>query len=68
MGFRKTADGRQHVLRWRGAAALLIVFVVTAAGGAVRAGADGAALAALTAPGAVGIMRHAAQPRAIAIP
>ena len=63
MGFRKTADGRQHVLRRRGAAALLIVFVVTAAGGsAARAGADGAALAALTAPGAIGLMRHAQAP------
>ena len=60
MGFRKTAGGRQHVPWWRGAAALLIVFVATAAGaGAARAGADGAALAALTAPGAVGVMRNA---------
>ena len=63
MGFRKTAGGRQHVRGCREAAALLIVFVATVAGGgAARAGADGAALAALTAPGAVGVMRHALAP------
>ena len=63
MGFRKAAGGRQRARGWRGAAALLIVFVATVAvGGAARAGADGAALTALTAPGAVGVMRHALAP------
>lgn len=61
MGLRKTAVGRQRVRGWRGVAALLIVFVATAAG-AVRAGDDGAALATLKAPGAVGLMRHALAP------
>ena len=63
MGFRKTTGGRRRVRGWRRAAALLIVFLATVAGGgAERAGADGAALTALTAPGAVGVMRHALAP------
>lgn len=38
------------------------LLMFAAGGGAARAGADGAALAALTAPGAVGVMRHALAP------
>ena len=63
MGFRKTAGGRRRVPGWRRAAALLILFLAAVAGGgAERAGADGVALTALTAPGAVGVMRHALAP------